>query len=151
RILLLYFAILVPFGYCGTAESPLGWLGLVAGKRWGAMTEAEWIACTDPQPMLEFLRGQVSSRKMRLFACACCRHSWRRLPDHRSRQGVEAAERYADRLLPHADLKRAWAEASAALQGSLVTHSGQVVAAVAARDTADPARSSLPNAIFSAA
>jgi len=37
------------------------------------MNEQEWLACTDPEPMLEFLRGKASERKLRLFFCACCR------------------------------------------------------------------------------
>ena len=36
------------------------------------MTEAEWMACTNPQRMLEFLRGKASDRKLRLFTCASC-------------------------------------------------------------------------------
>ncbi len=37
------------------------------------MTEAEWLACADPDPMLKFRRGKVSERKLRLFAVGCCR------------------------------------------------------------------------------
>jgi hypothetical protein len=36
------------------------------------MNEAEWLECTDPRPMLQFLHGKASSRKLRLFASACC-------------------------------------------------------------------------------
>jgi hypothetical protein len=31
--------------------------------------EATWLAGTDPQLMLDFLRGRASERKLRLFAC----------------------------------------------------------------------------------
>jgi hypothetical protein len=39
------------------------------------MTEADWLACTDPAKMLGFLHGKASDRKLRLFACAAWR--WR--------------------------------------------------------------------------
>jgi hypothetical protein len=60
------------------------------------MTEAEWLACNDPKPLLEFLRGKGTDRKLRLFACACCRRAWDSMPDPRSRKAVETAENYAD-------------------------------------------------------
>jgi hypothetical protein len=62
------------------------------------MTEAEWLAATDPWPMLKFLRGKVSERKLRLFACACCRRNWHLL-DGSSREAVNTAEAFADGLV----------------------------------------------------
>src|SRR5947207_1039914 len=50
----------------------------------------------DPVPMLHDLSGSASARKLRLFACACCRRLWPLLGHEASRQAVETAERFAD-------------------------------------------------------
>jgi hypothetical protein len=59
------------------------------------MTEAEWLAATDPLPMLEVLEGKASDRKFRLVSCGCCRLFWDEL-QRRRRAAVETAERFAD-------------------------------------------------------
>jgi hypothetical protein len=46
--------------------------------------------------MLGFVRGKVSERKLRLFACSCCRRIERFLNDAVVRKALNAAERYAD-------------------------------------------------------
>jgi hypothetical protein len=47
------------------------------------MTEAEWMVCSYPTPMLAYLRRKISDRKLRLFACACYLRIWRLLTDER--------------------------------------------------------------------
>jgi hypothetical protein len=60
------------------------------------MTEAEWLANTSSAPMLGFLQGKASSRKLRFFAVACCRRIWHLMKYENSRQAVDVAERFAD-------------------------------------------------------
>lgn len=69
------------------------------------MTEAEWLVCTDPIPMLEYLRTQstTTNRKVRLFAAACCRRIWNWL-DEKSRRAVEVLERHVDGQVMDAEL-----------------------------------------------
>jgi hypothetical protein len=70
------------------------------------MTEAEWLACTDPRRMLDYVevyhrvaRTRNGRRKLRLFACACCRRLWH-LPDNEhGKPVVEVLERFADGLV----------------------------------------------------
>jgi hypothetical protein len=68
------------------------------------MTESEWVACTDPQKMLEFLRGKASERKLRLFACSCCdRLEELCYMENEELLAIEIAELYADGRATHED------------------------------------------------
>jgi hypothetical protein len=62
------------------------------------MTEAEWLASGDPAQLTEAAveRGWVSDRKLRLWACACCRRIWPLLVNECSQKAVEVGERFAD-------------------------------------------------------
>jgi hypothetical protein len=81
------------------------------------MTEAEWLGCDEPWVMLEFLRGKASDRKLRLFACACCREVWESLCVERCRRAVEIAEQYADGQVGEQVLARAHALACNSAHG----------------------------------
>jgi hypothetical protein len=59
------------------------------------LDEHGWWTSEDPVKLLRFLRDRVSSRKMRLLACACTRLFWDRL-SAAARRAVEAAESCAD-------------------------------------------------------
>jgi hypothetical protein len=80
------------------------------------MTEQEWLACNDPHPMLAFLRGKASDRKLRLFAVACHRRIWHLVSDQADgRKTLEFAERFADGLATTNELHgRAWGKPGSA-------------------------------------
>jgi hypothetical protein len=72
-----------------------------------AMTEAQWEKCADPTRMLALLGDALSERKLRLFACACCRRIWDQVESYYAedygeesvemfRKPVPVAEAYAD-------------------------------------------------------
>src|SRR5947209_16617034 len=79
------------------------------------MTEAEWLAATNPYPMLESRCRRAPGRKLRLFACACARRLWHLLGDGPGRRAVEAAERHADGAADGRELAAALADARAGM------------------------------------
>lgn len=127
------------------------------------MIEEEWLVETDLQKMLFLLHGRVSDRRLRLFACACCRRVWHLLNDGRSRRAIEVVERYADEQADDEDLRLAiigaesmaeslaasaataaeQAQSSAAFAALSVTHSGS--------RAADYSSSNAVSAVFHAA
>jgi hypothetical protein len=70
-----------------------------------------------PQAMVWVLRGtkvtrtKAGKRKLRLFACACCRLTWGLLTDPLLRQAVEVAERFAEGQASKDELERAYESA----------------------------------------
>jgi hypothetical protein len=73
------------------------------------MTEEEWLASTDPAPMLRSLvprwvarqtqGAAVDFERLRLFACACCRRAWDILDDQH-RRSVEMIEDFVRTRAP---------------------------------------------------
>src|SRR4051812_44070676 len=59
------------------------------------MTEEQWSGCTNTDRAIAFLKGRATDRKMRLFACACCRRV-RHLLGGACREAIEATEAFAD-------------------------------------------------------
>src|SRR6516225_1300377 len=112
------------------------------------MTEVEWRASTEAKEMLDILRGKASSdRKLRLFACACCRRIWHLITDQRSHRAIEIAEHYADGRADRERLILARGEAREAKQQYLPTELAvKRRAANAAQDaTRDTGRSAALN------
>src|ERR1700722_12411932 len=93
------------------------------------MTHKEWLECHYPRPMLEGAQGvdqcegfvdgndprpilpgsllTFSERKLRLYAVACCRHSWTAFTDERCRKAVDVGEQFANGTATSEQLARA--------------------------------------------
>ncbi len=72
-----------------------------------AASEADWLACADPETLLDQLPGGLSERKLRLFACGCCGPLWHLVTDARCREAVAVALRFADGEATAEELKAA--------------------------------------------
>src|SRR5262245_3549111 len=59
------------------------------------MTEADWLACNDPRPMVLHLGGAFSRRRRFGFALACARRHCRVAADHPHRTTIETLARRA--------------------------------------------------------
>src|SRR5262245_21905363 len=78
---------------------------LTAARTGGApVTEAGWLECDDSKPMLEFVRGRTSDRKLRLFAVGCCWPLWPWMTERCCQDALLTAERFADGLSDRRDL-----------------------------------------------
>jgi hypothetical protein len=73
------------------------------------MTEAEWLACDDPEAILNYICRSESLRKLRLLACGLCRQNWDRFPHRTCQEAVETSERFAEGAATgHALSQAAW-------------------------------------------
>src|SRR5689334_11537657 len=83
-----------------------------ARQRRADVTEQEWLTSESPQRLYSFARQvavpvlKAGRRRLRLFACACCRQAWHLLGDA-GRAAVEAAEGYADGRIAPSQLREA--------------------------------------------
>ena len=101
------------------------------------MTEAEWHASVNPQPMLAHVAGRVGERELREFATACCHRVWHLLPqpDDDFRRPLELCQQLARDASPNADRARLYvaaAAACAAFAAAAAEHAGSEAEALAA-------------------
>jgi len=117
------------------------------------MTEAEWMASDNAAGMLAWsgCGPRPSDRKLRLFACACCRSVWHLLADEQSRKAVEVAERFADGGVVAEELRAAF---DAAHQAANDANAGYFTPAwlgfYASDNRPEHAQESLRNLLFAA-
>jgi hypothetical protein len=98
-----------------------------------AMTEAEWLACENPNYALSALSavGVRTRRKDRLAAAAGLRHFWADLTAEQ-RRAVTAAEQYADGDIRFTELRAAAVRTGRGVSGTLPEAVARVTHRVAA-------------------
>jgi hypothetical protein len=75
------------------------------------MIEEEWLTSDDPERMRQLPAVASRQRKIRLWACACCRRIWHLVTDPRCHRSVEVAEEAADGIASAHELEQAYSEA----------------------------------------
>jgi hypothetical protein len=101
----------------GDSLSETGGEDLAVARRKHAktMSEGEWLACTDPFKLVEFLEERgTGGRRLWLWTCACARRVWHFLTDERSRKAIEVAEAFADGLVDPRQRREAYRAAERA-------------------------------------
>jgi hypothetical protein len=115
------------------------------------MTESEWLACDNPDLMIESaIAAQISSRKLRLFACACVSTIWHLLEDERSRNAVLTAEQFADGVATVRELEEARDAAQAAVRDASLAASWAAVHAASCGVAQAASRNALWEALWAA-
>jgi hypothetical protein len=82
------------------------------------MTEADWLASVDPEPLVEFVLKSVTHRKLRLLGVAICCRIRHLLTDQSSLNAIDVVERFADGLANDTDLDTAISSAFTVFQNS---------------------------------
>ena len=67
------------------------------------VTEADWRACDDPEPMVHALAADRYQRELRLFGVACSRRVWPLLSDA-CRAALDASQRFAEGKIAESEL-----------------------------------------------
>lgn len=79
------------------------------------MTQHKWLTSTHLRALMVLARDQIDERRLRLFACACCRNVWNRFIDPHTVGIVALAEEFADGKVSEAAFARVRERANAAV------------------------------------
>lgn len=70
-----------------------------------SMSEQEWDEETDASTKLEFLPGEISERKLMMFAATCCKRMGSLVTDHRLLAGIECVQRLPEGNIQPSELQ----------------------------------------------